>query len=243
MEMIYISVSPGTCIYCDRAGIRSNNRTTFRPPSAVGGRDRIWSTEYIIPKEGYAATVPLLRAFNVLPCHAHAYCFAHGIVNVLKDLVSFLMDRNKKTYTARMRREEPNASKFPGLLPRRDGRLPPVPWKHTSSNVVRQWEEMVQYALVARDQDDGRLKSIVPTISGGTKTEVRKGLKFVHCFAYIGPLGDFFLNFLFPPTPQRELCHKLIDFMKRGLATEFNEAELRSLDRKGAELENEVVRP
>jgi hypothetical protein len=95
------------------------------------------------------------------------------------------------------------------------------------------------------DVADGRIKSVFKTKTSAksdAKPELQKGVKFAHVMLYVGELGKFALEFVAPRTPQRDFCFDLIDFMVRGVAREFSEEELTSLENKGKILARRLLR-
>lgn len=79
------------------------NRTTYPPQSS--GEDVPWSSRHRIPC-GNLAAFPVLRHFTGLPSDAHCYCMAHGYVNIMKDMLNFMMDKGAKEITAKMRAQD-----------------------------------------------------------------------------------------------------------------------------------------
>lgn len=209
------------------------NRTTYPP-----GSDRLWSDQHRIPRENLAA-FPLLRHFTGLPSHAHCYCMAHGLVNLMKDMMNFMMDTGNKQFTSGMRLQD--ESKFPDLVPTRGGLLPPVPWLPNLQR-LNQWEYMMEHALVPSDVADGQLKSFRPTKNGETKPKIRKGCKFVHILMYCGPLGKMMYEYAWAPSPQRKLMMDILDLLQKGLAHSFTDEELQHMITRGRSLERKVVR-
>ena len=148
----------------------------------------------------------------------HAYCLAHGVVNVLRDFVAFIQDSAAKEFTPASRRVD--AELFPDLQPNRHGVLPALPWVADKLKIAH-FELMLQGALVPCDIADGRIKSAFKTKTSAksdAKPELQKGVKFAHVMLYVGELGKFALEFVAPRTPQRGFCFDLIDFMVRGVA-------------------------
>eukprot|EP00466_Bigelowiella_natans_P002635 jgi/Bigna1/130276/aug1.11_g4984 len=71
--------------------------------------------------------------------------------------------------------------------------------------------------MVPSDFCDGELKSFFKHSSGNHKPKIRKGCKFSHKMACVGPLGKFALEFVAPPTPQRQVALDIMDHTQSAL--------------------------
>lgn len=159
------------------------------------------------------------------------YCFAHGMVNVLRDFMLFFQNSGAKEFTSTVRHE--NKDVFPDLPG--SGRLP---WQAASLKITH-FEEMLQHALVPVDVADGRVKSPFKW-AADARPEMQKGVKFAHLMMYIGEFGKFALEYAAPCSPQRAFAFKLMDYMARGLARKFSREELQSLHNKGRALDRSM---